>query len=127
MNKVVLMGRLGKDVEVAHTQNGATYAKFSLATKHPWNKEETHWHNIICWNKTAELAGNYLSKGDQVLIEGFINYNKWDDNGKTRIYTDIVATNIEFISGGSNQNQNQGYKNPTPPPAPGYDPDDVPF
>ena len=96
MNKVILIGRLGKDPEVRYTSTGKAVANFSLATNE--GKDRTTWHNIVVWEKQAELAGEYLSKGRQVAIEGSIQNRKWEDKeGNPRQTTEIVAHRVEFL------------------------------
>lgn len=102
VNKVMLLGRLGKDPEMATTPKGSRVTKFSLATseKDKDKKERTEWHNIVVWGKLAEVAGQYLAKGRQVFIEGKLQTRSWDDkNGQKRYMTEIVCTNLNFIGG----------------------------
>lgn len=115
VNKVILLGRLGTDPDLKHTQSGAAVCKFSLATSETFvgkdgnRQETTEWHKIVCWNKSAEIAAQYLSKGRQVYIEGKITTVSWDDkqSGQKRYATEIVAQNIQFIGDASKQ-QGQG-------------------
>jgi single-strand DNA-binding protein len=104
LNKVLLIGRLGKDPEVKYMQSGDAVASFSLATSEKWKnksgevQENTEWHNIVAWKKLAELARNYLVKGKEVYIEGKIQSRKWEDKeGNKRTSYEIVAQNIVFI------------------------------
>ena len=118
VNKVILVGNLGKDPELRETNSGKSVCKFSLATK---SGENTEWHNIVCWNKTAELAAQYLSKGRQVYLEGRIQTRQYDKDGETRYITEIVANQLTFLGkredGGGNQRQ--GTQKPSD--------DDLPF
>jgi single-strand DNA-binding protein len=104
LNKVMLIGRLGKDPEVRHTPEGTPVATFSLATSDFWvdksgtRQERTEWHNIVAWNKLAELSRRYLAKGRQVYVEGRIRTREWDDrDGNKRRTTEIIANQILFI------------------------------
>jgi len=107
VNKVILVGNLGKDPELRYTQTGSAVANFSLATSEQWNdrdgkrQERTEWHNIVVWGKQAEHCGQYLSKGRQVFIEGSIRTRSYDDkSGNKRYITEIVAQRIQFLGGG---------------------------
>jgi single-strand DNA-binding protein len=107
VNKVILVGNLGKDPEVRYTQTGSAVANFSVATSEQWNdrdgkkQERTEWHNIVVWGKQAEHCGQYLSKGRQVFIEGSIRTRSYDDkSGNKRYITEIVAQRIQFLGGG---------------------------
>ena len=107
LNKVILIGNLGKDPEVRFTQTGSAVANFSIATSEQWNdrdgkrQERTEWHNIVVWGKQGEMCGQYLSKGRQVYVEGSIRTRSYDDkNGIKRYVTEIVAQRIRFLGGG---------------------------
>ena len=108
VNKVILVGHLGKDPDVRFTTTGNAVANFSLATSEVWNdregkrQERTEWHNIVVWGKQAEHCGQYLSKGRQVYIEGSIRTSSYDDKttGQKRYKTEIVAQRIQFLGGG---------------------------
>lgn len=99
MNKVILLGRIGSDIEVNYTTSGTAIGKFSLATSEKYKGEEkTEWHRVVAWGKTAEIMSEYLNKGDPVLIEGQIRYGKYDDKeGITRYTTDINVNRFEFV------------------------------
>ncbi len=106
VNKVILVGNLGKDPEVRFTPSGRAVAKFSIATKESWmdqensRQERTEWHNIVVWGKQAELCGQYLAKGRQVFIEGAIRSRNYDDKeGIKRYVTEIVAQRVQFLGG----------------------------
>lgn len=106
INKVILLGNLGKDPEVRSTAQGMTIARFSLATGErkkdqggQW-VDHTEWHNIVVFGKTAELCQKYLKKGRQVFVEGRIRTNKWQDKeGKDRYTTEILADAVQFVGG----------------------------
>lgn len=107
VNKVILVGNLGKDPEVRFTPSGRAVAKFPLATTDSWTDQEsarqerTEWHNVVVWGKQAELCGQYLSKGRQVYLEGAIRSRSYDDKeGNKRYITEVVAQRIQFLGGG---------------------------
>ena len=109
VNKVILLGRLGRDPEVKYTQSGTAIANFSIATSEQWYKdgekqEKTEWHNIIAWKRLGEICGEYLHKGSHVYIEGKLQTNKWEKDGVTRYKTEIVATQMQMLGGKSNDN-----------------------
>jgi len=141
VNRVFLVGNLGKDPEVRFTPNGKALAKFPVATKEVWNdqdgnrQERTEWHNIVVWGKQAETCGQYLAKGRQVFIEGSIRSRQYDDkDGNKRYITEIVAQNVRFLGGGGGAggraSQDAGMSVPVgqdvSPSAP-TDDDDIPF
>lgn len=138
VNKVILIGNLGKDPEVRFTTNGRAVARFPIATSEVWTdangnrQERTEWHNIIVWGKQGETCAQYLAKGRQVFIEGSIRTRSYDDkSGNKRYVTEIVAQRVRFLGGGG------GTRVPMEPEAepaaetPGGQPppldDDVPF
>lgn len=105
VNKVILVGRLGKDPEVRNLENGATVANFTLATSESYKdrttgekKEVTEWHNIVLWRTLAEISQKYLHKGDMVYIEGKLRTRSWEKEGVTRYTTEVVADNMTMIS-----------------------------
>lgn len=104
VNKVILIGNLGKDPEVRYLDNGVAVANFSLATTESYkNKEgervsQTEWHNIVLWRGLAEIAEKFLKKGSAVYIEGKIRSRKWEDKeGNTRYTTEILADNMTML------------------------------
>ncbi len=106
VNKVILIGNLGKDPEVRFTPNGRARATFSVATTEKWtdqdgNKQErTEWHNVVVWGKQGETCGQYLSKGRQVFVEGSIRSRQYEDkDGNKRYITEIVARDVRFLGG----------------------------
>ena len=115
VNKVILVGHLGKDPEVRYTQNGNAVAQFTLATAKSYNDKQgqrvdkTEWHRIVVWGKLAEVAGEHLAKGRQVYLEGEIQTREYEakDGGK-RYATEIVAHTVQFLGKkGDGQNQSQ--------------------
>ncbi|MDJ0781228.1 MAG: single-stranded DNA-binding protein [Desulfosarcinaceae bacterium] len=147
INKVIIIGNLGRDPEVRYTQDGTAVANFTVATSESWTdrntgekKENTEWHRIVVWRRLAEICGEYLSKGRQVYVEGKLQTRSWEQDGVTRYTTEIIANTVQFLGGsgsggaarqggapgqgGGRPVQDQGY------PDPGYgDPqdDDIPF
>ena len=116
VNKVILVGRLGKDPEVRNLDNGAVVANFSIATSESYKdrttgekKEVTEWHNIVLWRGLAEIAQKYLRKGYMVFIEGKLRTRSWEKDGVTRYTTEIVGDNMTMLtpktSGGGGMNQ----------------------
>jgi len=104
VNKVILIGRLGKDPEIKYTPSGAPVAKFSLATDEVFKdrtgeqQRRTEWHSIVAWNKLAEICGEYLTKGKQVYIEGSIRSRQWEDQtGNKRTSYEIVAREMKML------------------------------
>src|SRR5512143_3686563 len=110
LNKVMLIGNLGKDPEVRYTSNGTAVASFSLATSERFKnkngewEERTEWHNITLWGRLAEIAGEYLAKGRTVFIEGRLQTRKWQDrDGKDRYTTEIVGDKMQMLGGGRSE------------------------
>jgi single-strand DNA-binding protein len=108
LNKVMLIGNLGKDPEVRFTGGGRAVARFPLATSEVWNdadgqrQERTEWHNIVVWGKQAETCGQYLAKGRQVFVEGSIRTRQYDDKeGNRRYITEVTAQRVQFLGGGA--------------------------
>jgi single-strand DNA-binding protein len=104
VNKVILVGRLGKDPEVRNLENGATVANFTIATSESYKdkttgdkKEVTEWHNIVLWRGLAEISQKYLHKGDLVYIEGKLRTRSWEKEGVTRYTTEVVADNMTML------------------------------
>ncbi len=104
VNKVILVGRLGKDPEVRNLDNGATVANFTIATSESYKdkttgekKEITEWHNIVLWRGLAEISQKYLHKGDLVYIEGKLRTRSWEKEGVTRYTTEIIADNMTML------------------------------
>jgi single-strand DNA-binding protein len=110
VNKVILIGRLGKDPEVKYTQGGTPVARFSLATDEVWKdqggekQQRTEWHNVVAWNKLAEICGQYLNKGKLVYIEGRLQTRSWEDKeGNKRSTTEVRADNMVMLSARSEE------------------------
>lgn len=104
VNKVIIVGRLGKDPEVRHLESGAAVANFSVATSEVYKdrntgerKEQTEWHNVVLWRGLADIAEKYLTKGDMVYIEGKLRTRSWEKDGVTRYTTEIVGDNMTML------------------------------
>lgn len=106
VNKVILMGNLGRDPEVRYMPNGEAVANFSIATTENWKdksgvrQEKTEWHNIVMYRRLAEIAGEYLKKGRPVYVEGRLQTRKWEKDGVTRYTTEIVADQMQMLGTG---------------------------
>ncbi len=138
INKVILVGNLGKDPEVKTLENGAKVANFTLATSESYkNKEgqrvtQTEWHNIVLWRGLAEIAERYLQKGNQVYIEGKIKSRSWDDkDGVKRYTTEILGDNLTMLGGRRDSDEGEPSKPAAASTAPeanaGEEKDDLPF
>lgn len=100
MNRVILVGRLGKDVELRFTAGGKAVAQFSLATS---DGKNTDWHQIVCWEKTAEACNKFLAKGRQCAVDGRISYRSYEKDGVKKYITEIVALHVEFLGDQKNE------------------------
>lgn len=136
LNKVMLIGNLGKDPELRYTANGTPVASFSIATSDSWKDlegnltERTEWHNIVAWRKLAEICGEWLKKGQKVYIEGNIRNRSYDDkNGVKRYVTEIIADDLIMLGGGKGVVDTESeYKSPqTTSPNVEEKEDDLPF
>ena len=138
LNKVMLIGNLGKDPELRFTPSGRAVARFSLATSESWTDQQgqkqdrTEWHNVVVWGKQAESCGQYLSKGRQVFIEGSIRSRQYDDKeGQKRYITEVIAQRVQFLGGGRGEGRGAapsgGGGSEEAPPAPMPEDDDIPF
>jgi single-strand DNA-binding protein len=139
INKVILIGNLGRDPEVRYTQGGTPVANFTMATTDRWSdassgekKERTEWHRIVVWGKQAEIAGEYLRKGRQVYVEGSLQTREWTDReGNKRYTTEIRAQRFQMLGRPADREASEGAAaQPAPAVAesqPGYEDDDIPF
>ncbi|MCL5006118.1 MAG: single-stranded DNA-binding protein [Acidobacteria bacterium] len=147
VNKVILIGRVGRDPEVKYTPSGSPVAKFSLATDETFKdrngaqQRRTEWHNIVAWNKLAEICGEYLSKGKQIYIEGSIRSRQWEDqSGNKRTSYDIIARTMQMLGSKADSERAAAAFERTSGPGPGEPPappepapegeitdDDIPF
>lgn len=108
LNKVMVIGRLGRDPEMRYTQGGSPVTTFSVATSRQWrdgsgeNREETEWFNVVAWNKLGEICNEFLRKASRVYIEGRLQTRQWQDqNGQTQYRTEVVATDMIILDGRS--------------------------
>jgi single-strand DNA-binding protein len=108
VNKVILVGNLGRDAELRYTPGGAAVATLNLATTEVWNdrnnqrQEKTEWHRVVLWGKPAESLQEYLTKGKQIYVEGRLQTRQWDDkDGNKRYTTEIKADRVTLLGGGS--------------------------
>lgn len=143
INKVILVGTLGRDPEVKHLPSGDAMANVSLATSESWKdkstgekKEVTEWHKVVFFKRLAEIAGEYLRKGQQVYIEGSLKTRSWEKDGQKQYTTEIVASSLQMLgSKGDGERTEQSASAPKPaPPKPAPAPqsfedfeDDIPF
>jgi len=136
VNKVILVGNLGRDPEVRYTTSGTPVANFTMATTDRWNdpssgerKERTEWHRIVVWGKQAEIVGEYLRKGRQVYVEGSLQTREWTDReGNKRYTTEVRAQRVQMLGKPSDRDadaDDQGRA--VAEPDSGYEEDDVPF
>lgn len=111
-NKVILLGRLAADPERKVSNSGTAVTKFRMATGDGTDRDPTQWHNIVCFGKTADLVGQYMKKGRQLLLEGRIQYSKVPDktgSGQERWFTDIIADRVTFVSEGRSQGEGNSH------------------
>ncbi|HQS57333.1 MAG: single-stranded DNA-binding protein [Gallionellales bacterium 35-53-114] len=107
VNKVILIGRLGKDPETRYMPNGEAVTNAALATSENWKdksgekQEKTEWHNLVFYRRLAEIAGEYLKKGSQVYIEGKLQTRKWEKDGVTRYTTEVIVNEMTMLGGKS--------------------------
>ena len=139
INKVILVGRLGKDPEIKSTPGGTTVAKFTMATDEKFTDKSgekqvrTEWHNIVAWARLAEICGQYLRKGSLVYIEGSIRTDSWEDkeSGQKRYRTEIVAREMKMLERKRDGEEGGGYGARRPAAAtaggPPEEEDEVPF
>src|SRR5436189_5520298 len=107
VNKVILVGNLGRDAQLRYTPAGAAVATLNMATTEVWNdkagqsQEKTEWHRVVLWGKTAESLNEYLTKGKQIYVEGRLQTRQWDDkDGNKRYTTEVKADRITLLGGG---------------------------
>ena len=142
INKVMLIGNLGRDPETRYAQNGSAVTRFSIATSESWKdrmsgeqQERTEWHNVVCFARLAEIAGEYLRKGSKVYVEGSLRTRKWQDqSGQDRYTTEIVAQEMQMLDSRNMASDGGGYQSAPAASAPAADPapidfpeDDIPF
>lgn len=129
VNKVILVGNLGRDPEVRYSPEGSAICNVSIATTSSWKdkasgekREETEWHRVVFYNRLAEIAGEYLKKGRSIYVEGRLKTRKWQDKetGADRYSTDIVADQMQMLGGrdGGGESGGGDYNQESPAPAP---------
>ena len=137
VNKVILVGNLGRDAEVKVTASGQSVASFSIATTETWTKdgekkEKTEWHRIVLWGRQADTLQPYLTKGKQIYVEGRLETRQWEKDGQKHYTTEVKADRIVLLSGGGGRGGERGdrgdagYADPMASAAPITD-DDIPF
>ncbi len=106
INKVILIGNLGRDPETRYSQGGSPVTNFSVATSENWRdrqtgeqQERTEWHNVVCFGRLAEIAGEYLRKGSKVYIEGSLRTSSWEQEGQKRYRTEVMARDLQMLDG----------------------------
>ena len=126
VNKVTLLGNLGKDPEVKHAANGTVVAKVSLATNERYKdkdgqwQDRTEWHNVILWARLAEIAREYLKKGGKVYIEGRLETRSWEKDGETRYTTSVIASEVVLLgTRDAPESKSSGQSKPAEPNAHG--------
>ena len=125
INKVMLIGNLGRDPETRYAQNGSAVTRFSIATSESWKdrtsgeqQERTEWHNVVCFARLAEIAGEYLRKGSKVYIEGQLRTSSWEADGQKKYRTEINAREMQMLD--SRGSMEGGGGRISPPPS-GFD------
>jgi len=117
LNKVILIGNLGRDPELTHTQSGQACLKLSLATSESYadksgeRQEKTEWHRVLVWGKRAEALGKFLAKGRSLCIEGSIEYREWEQDGVKKYMTQIRARNVILLGGGDREGGQRSQQN----------------
>jgi single-strand DNA-binding protein len=141
VNKVILVGNLGRDAELRYTPGGSPVATLNLATTEVWNdkagqrQERTEWHRVVLWGKTAESLNEYLTKGKQIYVEGRLQTRQWDDkDGNKRYTTEIRGDRIVLLGGGGGMGGGRqqpraagASEEPMPEPGAELTDDDIPF
>jgi single-strand DNA-binding protein len=104
INKVILIGNLGRDPETRYSQGGNAVTNFSVATSESWKdrqsgeqQDRTEWHNVVCFSRLAEIAGEYLKKGSKVYIEGSLRTSSWEQDGQKRYRTEVMAKELQML------------------------------
>lgn len=119
LNKVMIIGNLGKDPEITYTNNGVAITKISVATSETWNdkntgekREKTEWHRITFFGKQGETIARYMSKGKQIYVEGKIQTSQYEKDGVTRYSTDIIASQFQFLGSNKDSQNKTGFQQP---------------
>lgn len=135
INKVILVGNVGKDPEMKYTASGKAIANLTVATSESWNDKQTgekvdktEWHRIVAFERLAEIIGEYVKKGSQVYIEGKLQTRKWQDkDGNDRYSTEIIASQMQMLGGkpADDKPKAAGFRKPEPQPE--FADDEIPF
>ncbi|MEM6708292.1 MAG: single-stranded DNA-binding protein [Pseudomonadota bacterium] len=119
INKVILIGNLGRDPETRYSQGGSAVTNFSVATSESWRdkgsgemQERTEWHNVVCFARLAEIAGEYLKKGSKVYIEGSLRTSSWEQDGQKRYRTEVMARELQMLDSRGMQGGGDSYGGP---------------
>ena len=112
INKVIIVGNLGRDPEIRYMSDGTAVTNFSVATTETWKdkqsgekREKTEWHRIVAWRQLGEICGKYLAKGRQVYVEGKLKTRSWEKDGHKFYITEVVAVDVQFLSGRNNRDE----------------------
>jgi single-strand DNA-binding protein len=140
VNKVILVGNLGRDPEVRSTPSGQQVANFSIATTRKWKdrdgnrQEKTEWHYIVAWGKSAEIASQYLTKGKQIYVEGRLETRSWEKDGQKHYRTEVICDNFQMLGGRGDSSSRGGGADAPAHEGPdggmgghGIEEDDIPF
>ena len=139
VNKVILVGNLGRDAELRYTPGGSPVATINLATTEIWNdkagqrQEKTEWHRVVLWDKTAESLNEYLTKGKQIYVEGRLQTRQWEKDGQKHYTTEVKADRIVLLGGGGRGGERTSdrgetaYADPLGKEAAPITDDDIPF
>lgn len=121
VNKVILVGNLGRDPETRYAQNGTAVTRFSVATSESWRdrasgeqQERTEWHNVVCFARLGEIAGEYLRKGSKVYIEGQLRTSSWEADGQKKYRTEINAREMQMLDSRGSMEAGSGQISPPP-------------
>jgi single-strand DNA-binding protein len=129
INKVILIGNLGADPETRYSQGGNAVTRLRVATTDTWRdrqsgeqQERTEWHNVVCFSRLAEIAGEYLRKGSKVYIEGSLSTSSWEQDGQKRYRTEVIARDMQMLDarggpGGAGESAPTGFESRRPPAA----------
>ena len=119
INKVILIGNLGRDPETRYSQGGSAVTNFSVATSESWRdkgsgemQERTEWHNVVCFARLAEIAGEYLRKGSKVYIEGSLRTSSWEQDGQKRYRTEVMARDLQMLDSRGGMQGGDSYGGP---------------
>ena len=136
INKVILIGNLGRDPETRYSQGGNPITNFSVATSDSWRdkqsgeqQERTEWHNVVCFARLAEIAGEYLRKGSKVYIEGSLRTSNWEKDGQKHYRTEVMARELQMLDGrggGGGGGPPNGFESSAPSSAPSSQPQNAP-